>query len=151
MLTYAGKAKDIKCTEQLIPEFPELLFGRQNEWSATYFDASVFTSQKNLSSSTPVKFLEAYEVPIRALLGELQLDSADALFMNTEGHFIIDSLLLYLFLSFTDPRFMLYMFDRMDDLFQTGVAVSDTTVIRLAKSRIPADILRQLSDDAGKQ
>lgn len=151
MLSYAGKAINLKCTEQLIPEFSELLFGRQSEGSTVYFDASIFTKEKGLSSSTVDQFLKAYEAPIDAIIGHLQLNEAEVCLINNEGHILIDSVFLYLFLSCVDTDFMLYMFDRMDDLFATGVAVSDTYLLKMTKARIPNEILQRILNGASKQ
>lgn len=151
MLSYTGKAINIKCTEQLFPEFPELLFGRQPEGSVMYFDASAYTKSKGLSSSAVDKFLSSYEAPIDAIVKTLQIPDNEACRINTEGHVLLESSVLYLFLSFIDPRFLLYIIDRMDELFATGVAVSDAYLVRKTRARIPLEVLQQLENDTREQ
>lgn len=50
-----------------------------------------------------------------------------------------------------EPRFLLYMFDRMDELFTTGVSVSDTYLAQNTLRRIPLEVLKQAKDAASNQ
>lgn len=155
MLKMTGNTIDLKCTEQMFPEFPELLFGRQIEGGATlarvYFDASKFAESKGLPFTSVEIFLKAYEAPISAIIDTLKLPEADMCRMNTEGHVLIESSLLYLFISFVEPRFLLYIFDRMDELFATGFTVSDTYLLSRARVRLPMEVLTAIKDDASQQ
>lgn len=151
MLSYAGKALDLKCTERLIPEFPDLLFGKQSEGNKMFVDVSAYLESKGLSSSLVDDFIKSYEKPIADMLQLLQLDEADVCRMNTEGHVLIESSLLYYFISFVEPRFMLYMFDRMDELFANGVTVSDTYLAHQTLRRIPLEVLKKAKDGASDE
>lgn len=151
MLRYAGNIIDLNCSERLFPEFPELLFGRQPDGEAIYFDASNFAKSKKLSASTVDNFLKSYSVPIDAVVRTAQLNEATVCRMNREAHVLLDSSLLYLFISFVEPRFLIYMFDRMDELFSTGFCVSDSYLVNKTLSRIPMEVLKQSEDDAGEQ
>jgi len=151
MLSYAGKVTDTKCTEHLIPEFPDLLFGKQSDGKSMFFDVSAYLESKGLSSSLADDFLKSYEKPIADLILQLQLPEAKVCSLNTEGHVLIDGSLVYLFISFVEPRFLLYMFDRMDELFTTGVSVSDTYLAQNTLRRIPLEVLKQAKDAASNQ
>lgn len=150
MLKYTGKVINIKFTEQLIPEFPNLLFGRQNEQGRVYFDATSFIKSKGLSLSVD-QFLKEYDSTINAIISTAHLNEAEMCYINTEGHIAIDSSLVYLFISFVEPRFLLYMFDRMDELFSRGFAVSDTYLLHHSRNRIPQEVLTAPRDDTSKQ
>lgn len=151
MLSYAGKVTDIKCTERLIPEFPDLLFGKQSDGNSMYLDISAYAKSKGLSSSVADDFLKAYEKPIEDLVLQLQLPEAKVCSMNTEGHVLIDGSLVYLFISFVEPRFLLYMCDRMDELFTVGITVSDTYLAKNTLRRIPLEVLNQAKDAGSNQ
>lgn len=145
MLSYAGKAIDLKCTELLFPEFPELLFGRQID-GHVYFDATTYIKSKRLSLSVDA-FLKKYEGPINDIISTVQLDETECCHLNTEGHILIESSLVYLFISFVNPPFLLYIFDRIDELFSNGFAVSDAYLLRKARQRIPKEVLSRDEDD----
>lgn len=145
MLSYAGKAIDLKCTEPLFPEFPEMLFGRQID-GQIFFDATAYIKSKRLSLSVDA-FLKKYEGPISDIISTLQLNEDGVCYLNTEGHILIESSLVYLFISFVNPPFLLYIFDRMDELFSNGFAVSDAYLLRKARQRIPTEVLCRDEDE----
>lgn len=145
MLSYAGKAIDLKCTEPLFPEFPEMLFGRQID-GQIFFDATAYIKSKRLSLSVDA-FLKKYEGPISDIISTLQLNEDGVCYLNTEGHILIESSLVYLFISFVNPPFLLYIFDRMDELFSNGFAVSDAYLLRKARQHIPTEVLCRDEDD----
>lgn len=150
MLSYAGKAIDLKCTEQLFPEFPDMLFGKQSDGVSLYFDTTKYLKSKRLSCSVD-EFLKSYEAPINAVISTLNLPEDEVCFLNTEGHILIESSLIYLFISFTDPTFLLYIFNRIDELLNNGFAVSDTYLLRKARERIPKEVLIREEDGGDEQ
>lgn len=54
--------------------------------------------------------------------------------------------MLSLFLSYVDPQFCAYINEIIDEMFVTGVVVSDTHLISLVKKRLPPELLKQIWD-----
>ena len=105
-----------------------------------------YIKSKRLSLSVDA-FLKKYEGPISDIISTLQLNEDGVCYLNTEGHILIESSLVYLFISFVNPPFLLYIFDRMDELFSNGFAVSDAYLLRKARQRIPTEVLCRDEDD----
>ena len=69
------------------------------------------------------------------------IDPEKVCVLNHEGHILIEGSLVYLFLSYTNPEFLAWVFDRMDELFATGFSVSDSYLLATARRRLPDDVL----------
>ena len=133
----SGSPINIQCTEHDFPEFPELLFGKTDK-GVTYIDASSYLQNTGLSINT---FLTDYKGAIEAIIKSHGLDEDKVCVLNAEGHILIDSSLVYLFISFVNPDFLAYMFDRIDEMFSVGFTVSDTYLLQQARRRLPEEIL----------
>ena len=134
----SGAPINLTCTEPGFPEFPTLLFGTI-EGVATYIDTTQYL--KNFQGLNVLSFLKAYEAPIQALVTANNIDPDKVCVYNHEGHILIEGSLVYLFLSYTNPDFLAYIFDRMDEMFTTGFCVSDTYLLAAARRRLPAEVL----------
>jgi hypothetical protein len=142
----SGKPLNLTCNEQAIPEFPEMLFGTSSEDGVTYFDATVYI-QKKQSSLNVKDFFRDYKPQIESLCNAYQtIDRDNICKLNTKGHLLIDSTFLYLFISFVEPDFLAYMCEQINDLFISGICISDTQIVRLSK-KLPKDILRRIIED----
>lgn len=60
---------------------------------------------------------------------------------NLEGHLLIDTGLIFLFLAYTNPDFLAHMNDRIEELFYRGFCVSDSYLYCKAKDRITPEAL----------
>ena len=103
----SGKPINTKCNEQAFPEFPDLLFGATTD-NGSVFDATSYLQNNSL---TVDDFLQTCGFQIQALIKSYELDENKCLFINTDGHILIDGSLVYLFLSFVEPDFLAYMCD----------------------------------------
>lgn len=139
----SGKPIALKCTEQALPEFPELLFGTTTD-NGSVFDA---TSYLHNSSLTVDDFLQTCEFQIKALIKSYELDENKCIFINTEGHILIEGSFVCLFLSFVEPDFLAYMCDRCYDLFTNGVAVSDSYLLEHAYARLDKESINKIKDN----
>lgn len=136
------RVENIKCTEQAFPEFPDLLFGTSIDNRIQYFDATDYFNKKGLTLYSPDDFLTAYFHPISALITAYELDKNRVCILNTEGHTLLDSNLIYLFISYINPDFLAHLNDRAHELFHNGFCVSDTYLYRMAKSRLTPEIFK---------
>lgn len=140
------RVENIQCTEQAFPEFPDLLFGISIDNSTQYFDATGYLNKRGLSLYSAETFLTAYYHPISALITAYDLDINKVCIFDTQGHFLINSNLVYLFISYTNPDFLAHLNDRAHELFSNGFCVSDSYLYRLAKTRFTPEVFN-LGDD----
>lgn len=136
----SGKSIDLKCTEQVFSEFPDLLFGNTID-NGIVFDATSYIQNKPI---TVDDFFRKCDWMIESLIKSYELDINECFFINKEGHILIDGNLTYLFLSFAEQDFLAYMCDRCNDLFKDGVAVSDSYILRHAFERLDEKSLNKI-------
>ncbi len=145
MLGQSGKGEiQLKCEEQSFPEFSNLLFGK-SKTGRSYFDATHYLSK--MTEPTPLQpFFNQYRYQIKALCDTYNIASDQVCLINQEGHYLIDGIFVFLFISFVEPNFLAYMCDRTFELFAHGVAVSDTYLVTAARSRLSKEVLTAISD-----
>lgn len=141
------RIENITCTEQAFPEFPHLLFGDNTDKSIQYFDASEYLNKSGLNLYSAEDFLTAYSHPIGALVNAYELDPKKVCIENTEGHILIDSSLVYLFISYTNSDFLAYINSRIDELLRDGIAISDHHLLKMAKERIPDEVFLGIDNE----
>lgn len=141
------RIENITCTEQAFPEFPHLLIGEATDKSIKYFDATAYLNNSGLSLYSAEDFLKNYFHPISALVTAYELDKNRVCIQNLEGHLLIDSSLIYLFISYTNPDFLAYLNDRIDECMTRGFCVSDAYLYRAAKDRLTPEVF--LTGDNG--
>lgn len=145
-----GKRSDaeiqLKCTEQAIPEFPNLLFGTQIDTGTTYFDATSYIQKTAPDKSVNIFFVE-YKRMIQDLCNSYNIKPNDVCKINEQGHFLIDGNLTYLFISFVESNFLAYICDRIHDLFSNGIVVSDSYIAQMAVQRLPREVLLNIAKD----
>lgn len=146
----SGKPTQIICSEPAFPEFSDLLFGTSNDNGNSFFDATAYIQSKNISK-TVLDFFSKYEEPIKALMGSYNMEEDQICVLNQEGHYLIDSNLTYLFISFVEPDFLAYVCDRIHDLFVMGFCISDTYLVQSVKHRLPKELLETIIENGNQQ
>ena len=144
----SAKPINIKCTEPGFVEFPDLLFGATND--SVYFDATDYL-QKKARSFTETDFLKQYEHQIRAIQSAYKMEDKDVCKLDMDGHLLIESNFVHLFISFVEPNYLAYMCDRMQELMVSGFSVSDTYLEESARIRIMPEILKMVDKNNGSQ
>lgn len=144
----SAKPINLKCKEQGIAEFPDMLFGNTSE--GIYFDASAYLQTKAPSLTVP-DFFQQYDHQIMSLMKTYDIKDSDVCKINNDGHFLIDSNFVYLFISFVEPDFLAYMCDRIHELFTDGFCISDTYILRAATNRLTPEILNTIRDNGMDQ
>jgi hypothetical protein len=147
MKTSTPGTVDIKCTEQIFPEFPQLLFGETIDSSVQYFDATDFLTKMGLTEYTPDLFFSNYAHLIGSLITAYNLDKDQVKLRNTEGHTLINSTFVYAFLAWTDPNFTAYLNERIDDMFKAGFTASDTYIVNNMVQRFDRQVLDRVFDE----
>lgn len=136
---------DIKCTEPLFVEFPELLFGTTDDKSVMYFDATAYLSEKHTPQDFSVEdFMKSYYYQIGQIATAFNLERDAVCVKNRDGHFLILSEFATLFLSYVDLYFLAYSQVRTADLLENGFAVSDSYIYHQCASRFSPKLIRSL-------
>lgn len=146
MLGQQENGINLTCTEQSIPEFPDLLFGTEIESGRPYFDATVYL-QKQAPHKNIQHFFAQYKKPIESLCEAYEVKYKDFCKINQKGHYLIDGNFTYLFIAFADPNFLGYVCDRIHELFTNGVVVSDTYLLMAARERLPKEMLVAINNE----
>lgn len=141
-----GKVVDIVCDNMRIPEFPELLFGTHPD-RGEFFDATNYLPKQSLQQLSVEDFFQKFDFEIRSVAKTYELKYEELVVINKQGHQLINRYLCYLFLSYIDPQFSAYIFETMDELFLSGMVISDTYLITLIKKRISHELLNQFLVD----
>ena len=150
----SGRSENIKCKEQSFPEFPDLLFGTTID-GITYFDATHYLQkQEGSKSCTPEQayervkeFMFSYSIQILALAQTYGIEQRSIFATNSDGHQLIESSFVYLFIAFNDPNFLGYMNERIHEMFTKGVCLSDTYLYGTMKERFTPEVIREMAGD----
>lgn len=129
-------------------EFPELLFTVSSDYSE-YFDATGFIKSKGCMESRNVDgFMRTCKPWIDAFCQTYSLTLDKITIVAPSGHILIDSSLALLFVSYIDPEFGVYTYEKMADLLISGIILSDTTLMLMAKDRLSkAELLKLLEQN----
>jgi hypothetical protein len=137
------KSKKISsCTEARYPEFPEMLFGISGN-GVRYFDAGRYIREKGKTETHSMEaFKSAFGFWIRAVGEAYGLPEEDLFIMDgTDGNWLLEESLALLFAAYMDSGFAVYMLERMSEMLITGIVLSDTTLLSMARERLVRDDL----------
>lgn len=143
----SGKALDFTCNEQLIPEFPDMLFGGNTDES--YFNPLPYLQKNNLDIDELQKFGTAYVHQILSLSAVYNIRQEDICRLDKSGNIVIHSAFLYLFVSYLSPVFLAWTIERVDELISNGFCVSDSYLCKNAVNRIPQQTITSLYQENG--
>lgn len=143
----AGKIINLTCNDPLLPAFPELHFGTHSDGNV-FFDATFYLQTKSLDQKFNIEdFFQQYKYPIQSIVNVENRTIEELVCINNEGHQLINGCLCYLFISYVDPQFCVYISDVMNELFVTGFVISDTHLIYLIRNRLSPELLNQIWKD----
>lgn len=141
-----GKISNVKCTQIALPEFPNLLFGTYFD-GRTIFDATNYLTHKDPEHKLSVEdFFAKFSFQIKSIAQAYSIPMESLVIINRDGHQLIDGSLCYPFISYVDPNFCAYMNEVVDELFTTGVVISDTHLVSLVRKRFSQELLKQILD-----
>lgn len=132
------RKKTVVCDKIRYAEFPDLKSGSYGE-SDNYVDMTQYLIDKGLEESHSVhEFQKKFFMPIINAQQSYGIDSENVIVINeADGHTLLADELSLLFIMYTDPDFIGYTLDRMDDLLTKGAALSDSAILQLASNRFP--------------
>lgn len=127
-------------------EFPDLLFTVSNDENE-YCDVTSFMEERKCTNSHSVEgFMKVCKPWINAFCKAYSLDVDKLILIAPNNHILIDSSLALLFVSYIDTEFSVYVYERMADLLVSGIILSDTTLMLMAKDRLSKEVLLNLID-----
>lgn len=127
-------------------EFPDLLFTVSNDGNE-YCDVTSFMEERKCTDSHSIdNFMKVCKPWINAFCKVYSLDVDKLTLVAPNNHILIDSSLALLFVSYVDTEFSVYVYEKMADLLVSGIILSDTTLILMAKDRLPREVLLNLID-----
>lgn len=137
--TLFKKTAKVRCSEIMISEFPQMLFGTYNKRKV--FDASFYLTSKNLTEQHFLNFLKVFDFQIKVILHFYNIKEEDAFILNEEKHVLVDGSLCYQFISYCDPNFLPWVYQRIEELMKTGITVSDTFVLQQTMARFSREFI----------
>lgn len=134
------KKVNIVCEAPRYAEFPELKYGTNGEQN--YCDVTQFLVDSGLSETHNInKFQRDYGALIIKSNKEYQIPPEDSVVVNVENnHILLAGELGLMFLMYTNPSFLCYSFERLDDMLTYGVAISDNKLHHEYNSRFPNEL-----------
>jgi hypothetical protein len=130
------KGKLSFCREIRYLEFPDMLFG-SDEKKILYFDADRYITAKGDPAIHSVEdFKSKFDFWLKAISETYRLSPADLFAVDkASGNRLMEESLSLLFIAYLDPCFAAYMLERISEMLVTGIALSDTSLLRMANER----------------
>lgn len=145
----SGRTVDVKCSEMILPEFPNILFGNTND-GGKVFDATFYISSKNQQQKKNfVDFQKQLDYLIKVTLEQYDIKVENAFYLNNEGHILIDSSLCYIFISYVEPDFWVWANERLNELMHFGIATSDSYIVRAMVDRFSPEVIKEIYKQHG--
>ena len=135
----------VVCDKSYVEDFPDVLFG-ETKTKNVLFDSTHYLMQKNMDNVDWRVFSRTLKPYIEQIAKTFELNRNLLFFLNKDGHILMQKELLWLFLAFADSNIFVYFYQLIGSAIEDGIAFSDGFAVRLASSRIPAEILRQMSE-----
>jgi hypothetical protein len=132
------------CTEARYPEFPKMLFGVSGN-GIMYFDAGHYIREKKKTETHSVEnFKSAFGFWIRAV-NEAYEQLPEDLFIKEPdtGNWLLEESLALLFAAYLDSGFAVYMLERISEMLTTGIVLSDTALLAMARERLTKEDLTE--------
>lgn len=132
--------KFLLCTELRYKEFPDLLFGL-SENNKTYFDASGFISKYGNVKKHNVREFDIGFYHWKTAVSKCYDIPMEDLVIRDEGsnRILVHESLDLLFISYVDPEFGVYLFEKLSELLINGMAFSDNYLMTMVCSRFSKD------------
>ena len=134
----------IELKDSLIEDFSDLLFGTTPDGTPV-FDATEYCNRVETESQFNARvFMRNCKPFIEGFIKAGELDPSKMFYQNTDGHSLIHEQLVYLFLMFTSNVWLIYFNSLISDVINTGVAYSDSFLLKQAIQRIPSDVMEKI-------
>lgn len=142
------KTKTVPCSIIRYREFPDLLFGTSDD-GIEYFDASHYLLSKGKIKKHDINsFKVGFTHWINAARDAYSISLEDMIITDqATGHTLIDSSLALLFAAYLDPGFGVWMMERISEMLMSGIVLSDTSLLLMARNRFSEAELIELKHE----
>jgi hypothetical protein len=130
------------CLTTQYREFPEMRFGT-SETGSLYFDGKQYIREKGKGDTHNLTdFQSKFAFWIQAVSETYNL-SAEDLFVTDDstGSLLVEESLSLLFVAYLDSGFAVHMLERISEMLITGIVLSDTALVAMAKERLTQEDL----------
>ena len=142
-------AQGVLIEDQLLEDIYGLYFGFISE-SRALFDYTRYIEENQLDPIDYKVFMRANKRYIELIAADHGLFPSQLFYLNTDGHILVASELVFICLMYIDPDMLRYFNTLLTDLTADGFALSKATALRLAEERIPSDILHNIIKEREK-
>lgn len=134
---------ELEVKDELLIEIEGLKFGVLGE-NKVVFDYTAYFLENNLNPIDYKTFLRYNKHYIETLIRPNGLKTSEIAYQNTDGHILIASELVFLFLAFADPNLLIYFNALLSDVIQNGIAHSNGFLFTMANQRLSTNILQDI-------
>lgn len=145
--------QEVKTEDNLLPDIPDLHFGVLGE-NRFVFDYTEYIEANQLDTVDYKSFMRANKRFIEILAQSVGKSTTELFYQNTNGHILVASELVYIFLAYVNPIMLIYFNSLLNDALTDGMAFSHGFIYSMAANRLPSDVLtdiiREREDDAAR-
>ena len=118
-------------------EFPRMLFLISDD-GRIYFDVTEYLkTEENRENRSVIDFEEKFSWWITVLCEAYSIPREELIVTGKkDGHLLMEESLSLLFAAYLDSSFAVYMLERISEMLVTGIVLSDTALISMAKDRL---------------
>lgn len=133
------------CNQVFYGEFPEVLFGKSEDGSY-YFDVTLLLERnENVSKTAIGSFCEDMKKTIGSLSRHYSIPPDEMIVLDSDSnHILAEESLVFLFLAYVDPDFLIYMLEGFSGLLRSGFAVSDSMLLAFVKNKFTKEELNTI-------
>ncbi|MDR2915756.1 MAG: hypothetical protein LBV74_13130 [Tannerella sp.] len=129
-------------------EFPHVLFGQSGD-GIIYFDAAAcIGKEKNGENHSVPAFSEKFSWWIHILSEAYGVPAGKMIIQNgDEGNLLLEESLFLPFMAYLDAAFAVYMLERISEMLVTGIVLSDSALVSMARDRLGGGDLTHMDAD----
>lgn len=136
----------VKVEEKLLPEIMGLYCSIINDDRAV-FDATAYMEEAGIEPIDIKSFMRLNKYYIEKIAQGHNLKTSELFYQNTDGHYLVDFTLAFLFLAFVNPDMLRYFNSLLGYLFTDGVAYSNGFLFEQASRRLPTEVLQDIIEE----
>lgn len=135
--------KELEVKENLLVEIDGLNFGIMGE-DKVVFDYTAYFEENNLTPIDYKTFLRYNKHYIETIASYNELKTSEMVYQNTDGHILITSELVFLFLAFANKELLIYFNALLSEVIQHGIAHSNGFIFTMASQRLSTNLLQDI-------
>lgn len=143
---------DLECNDKVDPV--DMMTGTDENSGTVYFDATEYIERKGNDKQSIDHFMYVCSYFFKKCVDYFGLTPDNSVRENKSHHILMNTNLVYLFLSYVEPNLLGHIFEKFDEILTEGVSYSEEYVANLARTHLSKeDILSlagQIKDEDGE-